>query len=154
TKSRKLTWPELKALWKRGNDFNAKAVDNGWYRFNEVWLEHPTKVYPTGHKNAGKPMRFRLDSYDNGKIVSRKATTLSDIQQSTFENYLRELVDKYPVGSKIANPSIGTTLNGSYFLEIPNINANFTGLNNYRNIAANFSYNGQTYNIQIILKPE
>jgi hypothetical protein len=153
-KGRKPTWTELKALWKRGNDFNTKARQSLWYQFNEVWLEHPIKIYPIGHKNAGKPMRFRLDSYDNGKIVSRKATTLSEIQQGTFENYLRELVDKYPVGSKIANPNIGVTLNGNYFLEIPDINLNFPKLADYKNIASNFTHNGKTYNIQIILKPE
>lgn len=31
-KGRKLTWPEVKALFKRGNDFNKKAVRENWYK--------------------------------------------------------------------------------------------------------------------------
>lgn len=67
---------------------------------------------------AGK----RLDSYIPGKeIISRKATTLSNIQSNTFKNYLNELITKYPVGSVLNSRSLpkGTKLSGDYFLEIP-----------------------------------
>lgn len=77
-KKRKLTWEEVKALFKRGNDFNRKARIE--YPYNEVNLLD----------------RKRLDSYIPGKeIVSRKATTLSEIKFETFENYLKELTTKY-----------------------------------------------------------
>ncbi|WP_110953610.1 hypothetical protein [Anaerosinus massiliensis] len=61
----------------RGNAFNDKAVDQDWYKYNEVNLSN------------GK----RLDSYDpkKGEIVSRKATNLADVELSTFEAYLKEL---------------------------------------------------------------
>ncbi len=146
---KKFTWPELQALWKRGNDFNAKRKFD--YPYSEVWLEHPTKVYPVGHKNAGKPRRYRLDSFDNvgdGKIVSRKATSLSEIQESTFENYLKELKDKYPDGSRIANSDIGKTLKGKHYLEIPDTNKAFY------EASERFKQLAKDYDVTIVFKPE
>ncbi len=105
----------MQALWKRGNDFNAKA--RSVYEFNEIVLEG------IGGK-AGK----RLDSYIPGKeIISRKATTLSDIKSSTFKNYLDEIITKYPVGSTLNSSKLpkGTKLSGDYFLEIPTTNKVF-----------------------------
>lgn len=135
-KGRKLTLEELQAFWKRGNDFNKKAKDNLWYNYHELWLEHPTKKYPKGHKFEGKPRRFRVDSYDTdgiGKIVSRKATNLNEIEFSTFERYCKEIKEKYPVGSKIARKEddLGDTLKGEYILEIPESNKNFDKINDY-----------------------
>lgn len=144
----RLSWPELKALWKRGNDFNEKRRFD--YPNREVWIEHPTKVYPSKHKNAGVPRRYRLDAYDavQGKIVSRKATTLSEIQPGTFENYLKELVDKYPPGAKIANPEIGKQLQGKFFLEIPDTNKTFfEASEELKKLAAD-------YKVTIVFKPE
>ena len=155
SKSRKLSWEEVKARFKRGNDFNAKAKANGWYDYHEVTIEHPTLKY-----SDGKPKRFRLDSYNEGiDIVSRKATDLSVIQKSTFENYLKELVDKYPVGAKIVTPGSapdidGKLLQGNFKLEIPASNASFSSLAEYRQIASNFTHNGKQYNIEIVLKTE
>ena len=155
--SKKLTWPEVQALFKRGNDFNAKArtATPPWYNYHEVTIEHPTL------KNAdGSARRFRLDSYNHGsEIVSRKATDLANIQQSTFEGYLKELVNKYPNGAKIVTPGSapvinGQLLSGNFKLEIPASNSSFGGLANYRQIASNFSHNGQVYNIEIVLKAE
>ena len=106
-KGRKLTWTEVKALFKRGQDFNEKA--RGIYKYNEVTLKN------------GK----RLDSYKPGQeIISRKATTLADIKPETFKSYLHELINKYPKGAEINAPKFGNLfkdkiLDGDYYLEIP-----------------------------------
>lgn len=152
-KGKKLSFDELKAFWNRGNDFNSKAKELNWYRYHELWLEHPTKVYPRGHKFEGKPRRYRLDSYDpsdKGKIVSRKATTLEEIQQSTFEKYCLEVTEKYPVGSKIARKEdgLGEVLKGEYYLELPDFNKNFIKMDEYIKLAK------EKYGVEIIFKPE
>jgi len=61
------------------------------------------------------------------EIVSRKATTLSQIPSSTFEGYLKELTTKYEKGKIIRSDKYktgfgaidGQPLSGEYFLEIP-----------------------------------
>jgi hypothetical protein len=112
-KGRKLTWEEVKALFKRRQDFNKKA--SNIYEFNEVTLKN------------GK----RLDSYIPGQeIISRKATTLTNIKPETFKSYLQELINKYPKGAEINAPKFGNeflnkTLDGDYFLEIPSSNQSF-----------------------------
>ncbi|MFD2915233.1 hypothetical protein [Psychroserpens luteus] len=149
-KGKKYSWKEVKAFFKRGNDFNAKSKDLRWYDNNEIWMTHPTKKYPKGHKFEGKPRRYRLDSWDingDGKIVSRKATDLDKIKTRTFENYCREIGEKYLPGSKIANPDIGDKLFGKYYLEIPDVNLNFSKLDEYIKIA-------EKYKVIIIFKPE
>lgn len=112
----KPTWPEIQALFKRGNDFNAKGRLE--YEYNEINL------------SDGK----RLDSYIPGEeIVSRKATTLSQIQTSTFEGYLKELTTKYQKGKTIRSNKYqdapgaidGQQLSGDYYLEIPTSNKSF-----------------------------
>jgi len=111
----KPTWSEIQVFFKRGNDFNKKALSK--YTYNEIVLEG------IGGK-AGK----RLDSYIPGKeIISRKATTLSEILPSTFNNYLNEFITKYPVGSVLNSSKLpkGTKLIGGYFLEIPLSNKSF-----------------------------
>jgi hypothetical protein len=149
-KGKKLTLEEVKAFWKRGNDFNAKVRQSGIYSKNEIWMTYPTKVYPKGHKLEGKPRSFRLDSWDSngqGKIVSRKATNLSEIKQSTFEKYCKEIKEKYPVGSKIANEGIGNDLYGKYYLELPDTNFNFSKIDEYTKIAKDLG-------VELIFKPE
>ncbi|WP_417873742.1 hypothetical protein [Xanthomarina gelatinilytica] len=112
-KGRTLTWTEVKALFERGRNFNRKASEV--YRYNEVTL------------TTGK----RLDTYiPNTAIISRKATTLSNIKPSTFKSYLQELINKYPRGAAINAPKFGNlfkgqTLKGDYFLEIPLSNKTF-----------------------------
>tara|TARA_A100000171_G_scaffold44060_1_gene46570 strand:- start:1577 stop:3490 length:1914 start_codon:yes stop_codon:yes gene_type:complete len=110
------SWPEIQALFKRGNDFNRKGKLE--YYYNEV------------HLSDGK----RLDSYVPGhEIVSRKATNLSEIQPSTFEAYLKELTTKYKKGKVIRSDKYktgsgaidGQTLSGDYYLEIPSSNKNY-----------------------------
>ena len=119
------------------------------YENNEIWMTHPTKVYPKGHKFAGKPKRFRLDSWDKGAgmIVSRKATNLAEINKDTFIKYCNEISEKYPPGSKIANSEIGDKLYGKYYLEIPDTNLKFDKIDEYKKIAENLS-------VELIFKPE
>lgn len=97
----------------RGNEFNRKAVKEQWYDYNEVHL-----------KNGN-----RLDSYstqNGGEIVSRKATNLGEIDQSTFEGYLDELNEKYKRGTEIRSnkyPELdGKKLEGTKYLEVPESN--------------------------------
>ncbi|MDR6969460.1 hypothetical protein J2X31_003491 [Flavobacterium arsenatis] len=149
-KGKKLSFRELQAFWKRGNDFNAKSKELKWYENNEIWMTHPEKVYPKGHKNAGKPRRYRLDSWDkdgNGMILSRKATNLSEINKDTFIKYCKEIKEKYPPGSKIANSEIGDKLYGKYCLEIPDTNLKFDKIDEYKKIAKDLG-------VELIFKPE
>jgi hypothetical protein len=120
TKGRKLTWDEVMALFKRGNDFNRKARSS--YQFNEINLVD----------------KKRLDSYIPGKeIISRKATTLSDVKFETFERYLQELTTKYKKGKPINSSQLpqGSVLQGEYFLEIPKSNELFTDIERYKKFA-------------------
>nr|MCU0494529.1 pre-toxin TG domain-containing protein [Chloroflexaceae bacterium] len=96
-------WLERREFYtnlERGNAFNRSRASA--YDYNEVHLQN------------GK----RLDSYDpvSGEIVSRKATTFDNIQESTFRSYLQELKTKYPPGTTIRSnkyPDIdGDTLQG------------------------------------------
>lgn len=109
----------------RGNAFNDTASKKGWYQYNEV------------HLSNGK----RLDSYDpvKGEIVSRKATDLEMIDVKTFEQYLKELRDKYPPGTKIrsdTNRQIdGQELHGKQILEIPASNKYFDKIKEYEALA-------------------
>ena len=145
----RLEWKESRDYWlndspmARGNKFNKKAIDNDWYLYNEVTLEN------------GK----RLDSYTppmngvEGKIVSRKATNLEEIELSTFEDYLKEIKAKYPIGAKINAPKYGDelkgkVLEGKHYLEIPESNNSFGKLQEYIDLAKN------KYNIEIIFRPE
>lgn len=86
----------------------------------------------------------RLDSYIPGKeIVSRKATTLSNIKESTFEGYLKELTTKYKKGTKINSMKISGILEGDYILEIPTSNKIFFENNKELNNLA------EKYNVKI-----
>ncbi len=118
----KPTWPEIQALFKRGNDFNKK----GRFKYGNNFVEVVLKGIDG---KAGK----QLDTYippsngKSGEIISRKATTLSEIQPNTFKNYLNELITKYPKGAELNSSKFpsGTTLDGDYFLEIPTSNRSF-----------------------------
>lgn len=122
------TWLEIQALWKRGNDFNKKAVKNDWYDYHEIHLAN------------GK----RLDSYDPdlGEIVSRKATDFDNIQSTTFENYLKEFNQKYSSGTVIRSnkyPDInGQTLQGNKILEVPASNQNSPKFTEFTNLASQY----------------
>lgn len=129
---------------KRGNDFNHKAVTEKWYPYNEVVLEN----------------KKRLDSYvppslsdtGRGKIISRKATDLEDIQEATFRKYLAEFESKYSRGTKINSPKYGDELKGEilkgdYYLEIPSSNMYFADIEHYKDIA-------REYGVEIIFRNE
>lgn len=145
----RLEWKESRDYWlndspmARGNKFNKKAWKENWYRYNEVTLEN------------GK----RLDSYTppmngvEGMIVSRKATNLEEIELSSFESYLKEMKNKYALGTKIRSNKYkkqldGKILEGKQILEIPESNKNFSQLQEYIDFAKN------KYNIEIRLRPE
>jgi len=130
----RIDWKEAHDYWlydspmARGNTFNETARDNKWYLYNEVHLEN------------GK----RLDSYDpvKGEIVSRKATDLEMIDVKTFEQYLKELRDKYPAGTKIRSDKYqeidGQHLQGKQILEIPASNQTFEKIDEYKAIAKRY----------------
>jgi hypothetical protein len=133
----KPTWPEIQALWKRGNDFNVK----GRAKYGDDFVEVVLKGVDG---KAGK----RLDTYlppsngNPGQIISRKATTLSEIQPSTFRNYLNELLTKYPKGAELNSSKfpMGTRLDGNYKLEIPKSNESFfEASKEFQNVLSEFN---------------
>ncbi|MCM3170796.1 phage late control D family protein [Paenibacillus sp. MER 99-2] len=140
----RLDWKQEREYWlndspmARGNAFNNKAEEELWYPFNEV------------HLSTGK----RVDSYDpiTKEIVSRKATNLESIDQSTFESYLKELKNKYPSGTVIRSnkyPEIdGQPLTGKQILEIPDSNKNFDKMQEYIELAKS------KYNVEIRFREE
>ncbi len=62
------------------------------------------------------------------QIISRKATEFDNINQETFERYVREIDKKYAPGTQIRSnkyPELdGVVLNGQKILEVPDINLN------------------------------
>lgn len=88
--------PEWLQKIKEGNEFNKARAK--YYPYNEIYLEKPAGV-------GGKGKYVKLDSYDlvKGEIVSRKYTQFSEITEQTGLNYLKELKNKYPPKTKIAN---------------------------------------------------
>lgn len=141
----KTKWEEIKALFKRGNDFNKKirTLNPNPYQFHEVTVEQIIN---------GKIKKFRLDSYNEGiDIVSRKATNFNNIQTSTFVKYCNELTSKYKIGTKITAPKYpllnGKTLQGNYKLEVPSSNQTSSKLAEFVQIA-------QNKGIEIIFKVE
>ena len=86
------------------------------------------------------------------KIISRKATTLSEIQPNTFKNYLNELITKYPKGAELNSSKFppGTILDGDYKLEIPESNRLFFESSEvFQNVLSNFNTT-KGVNIEII----
>ena len=83
--------------------------------------------------------------------MSRKATSFDEIQPSTFENYLKEINNKYAPGTRIRSnkyPEIdGQTLQGSKILEVPEENLTAANRGAFEALAAQ-------YNITIRYKPE
>jgi len=137
-------WKETRDYWlndspmARGNAFNKKAVKEQWYQYNEVTLKN------------GK----RLDAYDpeKGEIISRKATDLDSIDQSTFESYLKEMKKKYSPGEPINAPKYGDdlkgqVLKGKHILEVPDSNLASPNVGTYKDLAAK-------YDIELRFSPE
>lgn len=127
-------WKEASDYWTtespiaRGNQYNQTVRDADIYPYHEVNLSN------------GK----RLDSYDpvSGEIISRKATDLDQITESTFRGYLSEIGDKYSVGTVIRSdkyPQLdGLKLEGQYILEIPASNATISNIQHYQDIASEY----------------
>ncbi|MEO9964662.1 MAG: hypothetical protein ABJF11_02665 [Reichenbachiella sp.] len=143
----KPTWAQIKVLFKRGNNFNKK----GRLKYTDDFVEVVLKGVDS---KAGK----RLDTYlppANGKagqIISRKATTLSEIQPNTFKNYLNELITKYPNGAELNSSKFpsGTRLDGNYKLEIPESNKIFVESSaRFQKVLSDFN-TGKGVDIEII----
>lgn len=81
------------------------------------------------------------------KIIFRIATNLSEINEDTFRRYCKEISEKYPPGSKIANSEIGDKLFGKYYLELPESNLKFDKINEYKKIAKDLG-------VELIFKSE
>jgi hypothetical protein len=141
-KSREGKLPRDRADWKeasdymkyhsptaRGNAFNKKAWRERRYPYWEVYLDN------------GK----YLDGYDpiEKLIVSRKATDLVDISESTFVKHLDEILEKYAPPRTIKSKKPGynklydTELpkGATLILEIPESNRNFYDIDRYKQIA-------------------
>ncbi|MFN8320973.1 MAG: Hint domain-containing protein [Saprospiraceae bacterium] len=121
-KGRKLTWPEVLAFFKRGNLFNKKGVAKYTNSKCEI------------HLGNGK----RLDTYIPGeKIISRKATDLDQIEESTWRNYCNELITKYKRGTPVKSSKMPgePPLSGNYFIEVPASNQSAQKLATFRAIA-------------------
>ncbi|MFE4111444.1 hypothetical protein [Kosakonia sp. YIM B13611] len=106
-----------KPVWlqdlQAGNKFNLEQYKN--YPYKELYVNKPNG---NGY--------YRLDSYNptTGEIVSRKFTQFADIKEATATSYIREAVNKYPVGATIAKvlssgALAGDTLRGTNILEVP-----------------------------------
>lgn len=111
---------EVLQNFKRGNRFNDKARDV--YDYNEIVL---------GNKK-------RLDTYIPGeRIISRKATDIARIQESTWRSYCNELVTKYKIGTPVNSTKLPgePPLSGKYFIEIPETNKFAGNLEAFRKIA-------------------
>ncbi|APU11803.1 hypothetical protein A5M85_16400 [Cellulophaga lytica] len=85
-------------------------------------------------------------------IISRKATDLVDIEESTFRKHLQEMNNKYASGTEIrsnAYPALnGKTIEGKQYLQIPESNKQFYDIDRYKKIAKD------EYSIEIIFLTE
>jgi hypothetical protein len=86
-----------------------------------------------------------------GEIVSRKATDFDNIQTSTFENYLKEIDNKYSPGTVIRSnkyPELdGKQLQGKKILEVPASNQTSSKLAEFQKLA-------DDYNVELRFQPE
>lgn len=88
-----------------------------------------------------------MDGYNpyTKEIISRKATDLTDIQETTFIKYLTELKNKYAPPKKITTKKDGEiydlirnkelSMDSKLILEIPESNKNIRELEIYKKIA-------------------
>jgi len=86
---------------------------------------------------------MRLDSYVAGKeIISRKATSLSEIEPETFNGYLQELITNYKKETKIKSSKTSGISKGDCFLEIPSSNKSFfESSTNFKEVLREFNKN-------------
>lgn len=101
-----------------------------------------------------------MDTYIHGqKILSRKATDIDNITESTWRNYCNKLVTKYKAGKwtnsrKLGDASNQVQLSGKYYLEIPASNQNASKLQRFREIAAEYGKENQSEGIIITFLTE
>lgn len=147
--ARKQRWDAIKHWVLRGRNFNDKG--RAKYAYNEIVLA----------KQAGDKAGKRLDTYvpprngEPGKIISRKATDIDNIKESTWRQYCNELVKKYKVGTPVNSsklPSNEPPLSGGYYLEIPSSNQTAEKLEQFKKIAA--TYGKENGGIKIIFLAE
>ena len=134
---RKLTWSEVKALFKRGSNFNIKGRFKYGNNMSEIVL------------TDGK----RLDTYvHKQKIISRKATDIDNIQESTWRNYCNELVTKYKAGKLTNSRKLKTQvkLTGKYYIEIPITNKNAKNLSKFKKIALEYGKENGGVNVTFL----
>jgi hypothetical protein len=138
----RLDWKEASDYFKynspiaRGNAFNKKAEQ--LFNVNELNLKvdgnnvRVDSYVPPRINSEGKLI-------SEGKIISRKATDLEDIDIKTFEGYLKEMKKKYYPGAKIRSdvyPELdGKLLDGKQYLQIPESNKSFSQLQDYIKLA-------------------
>ncbi|WP_460512456.1 hypothetical protein, partial [Hymenobacter latericoloratus] len=91
----------------KGNQFNKLMEERIIDGAHEVWL---------------KGMKVRLDTYiPNKKIISRKATQLAEVTETTAKKYIDEITKKYKAGSEVQNAERAGSekLKGKYVLQVP-----------------------------------
>ena len=120
----RVDWKVARDYWltdspmARGNRFNETRAEA--YGYNEVHLENGKRLDSYRPPEAGQP----------GEIVSRKATDFDAIEPETFDNYLKEMKNKYEPGTKIRSDKYetidGQRLQGKQVLEVPDSNLKAT----------------------------
>jgi Pretoxin HINT domain len=125
-KGSRLTWSEVKALFDRGNNYNRKC-NLAWQSKSNGKAISEVNMFDGKRLDLYVPPGIVGDGIDNaGMIISRKATTLSEIQLTTFQNYLKELKAKYTIDKAIKSSKTNIPkLKGNYYLEIPESNRVF-----------------------------
>ena len=99
----------------------------------------------------------RLDTYIHGQqIISRKATDIDNIKESTWRNYCNELVTKYKAGKLTNSSKLNNQVNLSrkYYLEIPASNQNASNLERFKQIASEYGTLNQSEGIIITFLTE
>jgi hypothetical protein len=151
--------PRDRADWNEASDhmkYDSPTARGN--RFNEIGREK----YDINELNLklADGSNVRVDSYikasdsptGEGMIISRKATDLVDIQESTFRKHLQEMKNKYAPGTLIRSdkyPKLdGGTIQGRQYLEIPESNKSFYDIERYKKIAK------EEYSIEIIFLAE
>ncbi len=89
--------------------------------------------------------------YIDKKILSRKATDIDNIKESTWRNYCQELVTKYKAGKLTNSRKLNSQVNlsGKYYLEIPASNQNTNNLERFKQIASEYGKENQLEGIII-----
>lgn len=158
----------------RGNAFNKTVEELRPEQYHEVNVKpNPAAVEAlksgTGRGRTPKdnPTHYRVDSYEppdgeqEGKIISRKAIDFDVIEPAEFDKYLNEILLKYSRGTEINSvthreltnrgkrkASVGDgTLQGNYYLEVPETNRNLPEAEEFEKMA-------KAKEVEILYTPE